>query len=128
MIKKVIGILISAYAVFLGIINYSIISANLMVNGDTIGRSFYPGSMLIFKICIFFSVIMFVTGILLFFNLKFSMEMYFVVMLAFIATTVYMEPALSSFRIFTIPAALGILLLLFNRKKAYAYNEINRKK
>ena len=53
MLKRIVGILISAYAVLLGAINYTVISSKLMVNGDTPGRSFYPGSMLIFKICLF---------------------------------------------------------------------------
>lgn len=74
MLKRVIGILISAYAIFLGAINYTVISSSLMVNGDTPGRSFYPGSVLIFKICLFFSAVMLITGILLFFKIKFSVE------------------------------------------------------
>ena len=128
MLKRVIGILISAYAVLLGFINYTVISSKLMVNGDTPGRSFYPGSMMIFKICLFFSVVMLITGILLFLKIKFSMEMYLVMMLFFITTILYMEPSAGIFEIFSIPAALGLILLLFNRKKAYAYNELNRRK
>ena len=125
MLKRIIGILISAYAIFLGAVNYTVISSNLMVNGDTPGRSFYPGSMLVFEICIFFSAVMLITGILLFFKIKFSMEMYFVIMLSFITTIIYMEPSAGIFQIFSIPAALGLILLVFNRKKAYAYNEIS---
>ena len=125
MLKRVIGILISAYAIFLGAVNYTVISSSLMVNGDTPGRSFYPGSVLIFKICLFFSAVMLITGILLFFKIKFSMEMYFVIMLSFITTIIYMEPSAGIFQIFSIPAALGLILLVFNRKKAYAYNEIS---
>ena len=128
MLKRVIGILISAYAVLLGFINYTVISSKLMVNGDTPGRSFYPGSMMIFKICLFFSVVMLITGILLFLKIKFSVEMYLVMMLFFITTILYMEPSAGIFEIFSIPAALGLILLLFNRKKAYAYNEVNRRK
>ncbi len=123
MLKRVIGILISAYAIFLGAVNYTVISSSLMVNGDTPGRSFYPGSVLIFKICLFFSAVMLITGILLFFKIKFSVEMYFVLMLSFITTMIYMEPSAGIFQIFSIPAALGLILLIFNRKKAYAYNE-----
>ncbi|WP_435307837.1 hypothetical protein [Sebaldella termitidis] len=123
MLKRVIGILISAYAIFLGAVNYTVISSSLMVNGDTPGRSFYPGSVLIFKICLFFSAVMLITGILLFFKIKFSVEMYFVLMLSFITTMIYMEPSAGIFQIFSIPAALGLILLVFNRKKAYAYNE-----
>ena len=123
MLKRVIGILISAYAIFLGAVNYTVISSSLMVNGDTPGRSFYPGSVLIFKICLFFSAVMLITGILLFFKIKFSVEMYFVLMLSFITTKIYMEPSAGIFQIFSIPAALGLILLMFNRKKAYAYNE-----
>ena len=123
MLKRVIGILISAYAIFLGAVNYTVISSSLMVNGDTPGRSFYPGSVLIFKICLFFSEVMLITGILLFFKIKFSVEMYFVLMLSFITTMIYMEPSAGIFQIFSIPAALGLILLMFNRKKAYAYNE-----
>ena len=123
MLKRVIGILISAYAIFLGAVNYTVISSSLMVNGDTPGRSFYPGSVLIFKICLFFSAVMLITGILLFFKIKFSVEMYFVLMLSFITTMIYMEPSAVIFQIFSIPAALGLILLMFNRKKAYAYNE-----
>ncbi len=123
MLKRVIGILISAYAIFLGAVNYTVISSSLMVNGDTPGRSFYPGSVLIFKICLFFSAVMLITGILLFFKIKFSVEMYFVLMLSFITTMIYMEPSAGIFQIFSIPAALGLILLMFNRKKAYAYNE-----
>ena len=123
MLKRVIGILISAYAIFLGAVNYTVISSSLMVNGDTPGRSFYPGSILIFKICLFFSAVMLITGILLFFKIKFSVEMYFVLMLSFITTMIYMEPSAGIFQIFSIPAALGLILLVFNRKKAYAYNE-----
>ena len=127
MLKRIVGILISAYAVLLGAINYTVISSKLMVNGDTPGRSFYPGSMLIFKICLFFSVIMLITGVLLFLKLKFSMEIYLIIMLVFIATIIYMEPSAGIFQIFSIPAALGLILLLFNRKKAYAYNEVSNK-
>lgn len=123
MLKRVIGILISAYAIFLGAVNYTVISSSLMVNGDTPGRSFYPGSVLIFKICLFFSAVMLITGILLFFKIRFSVEMYFVLMLSFITTMIYMEPSAGIFQIFSIPAALGLILLMFNRKKAYAYNE-----
>ena len=123
MLKRVIGILISAYAIFLGAVNYTVISSSLMVNGDTPGRSFYPGSVLIFKICLFFSAVMLITGILLFFKIKFSVEMYFVLMLSFITTMIYMEPSAGIFQIFSIPAALGLILLMFNRNKAYAYNE-----
>ena len=123
MLKRVIGILISAYAIFLGAVNYTVISSSLMVNGDTPGRSFYPGSVLIFKICFFFSAVMLITGILLFFKIRFSVEMYFVLMLSFITTMIYMEPSAGIFQIFSIPAALGLILLIFNRKKAYAYNE-----
>ena len=125
MLKRVIGILISAYAIFLGAVNYTVISSSLMVNGDTPGRSFYPSSVLIFKICLFFSAVMLITGILLFFKIKFSVEMYFVLMLSFITTMIYMEPSAGIFQIFSIPAALGLILLVFNRKKAYAYNEIS---
>ena len=123
MLKRVIGILISAYAIFLGAVNYTVISSSLMVNGDTPGRSFYPGSVLIFKICLFFSAVMLITGILLFFKIKFSVEMYFVLMLSFITTMIYMEPSAGILQIFSIPAALRLILLMFNRKKAYAYNE-----
>ena len=123
MLKRVIGILISAYAIFLGAVNYTVISSSLMVNGDTPGRSFYPGSVLILKICLFFSAVMLITGILLFFKIRFSVEMYFVLMLSFITTMIYMEPSAGIFQIFSIPAALGLILLIFNRKKAYVYNE-----
>ena len=123
MLKRVIGILISAYAIFLGAVNYTVISSSLMVNGDTPGRSFYPGSVLIFKICLFFSAVMLITGILLFFKIKFSVEMYFVLMLSFSTTMLYLEPSAWIFLIFSVPAALGLILLMFNRKKAYAYNE-----
>ena len=125
MLKRIVGILISAYAILLGAVNYAVISSKLIVNGDTPGRSFYPGSMLVFEICLFFSAVMLITGILLFFKIKFSMEMYFVIMLAFITTIIYMEPSTGIFQIFSIPAALGLILLIFNRKKAYAYNEIS---
>ena len=128
MVKRIIGILISAYAVLLGSINYTIISSRLIVNGDTPGRSFYPGSTLVFKICLFFSVVMLITGILLFLKTKFSMEMYFIIMLAFITIIMYMEPSTGTFQIFSIPAALGLILLLFNKKKAYAYNEVSNNK
>ena len=123
MLKRIIGILISAYAIFLGAINYTVLSSSLMANGDTPAGSFHSGSMLIFKICLFFSAVMLITGILLFFKIKFSVEMYFVLMLSFITTMIYMEPSAGIFQIFSIPAALGLILLMFNRKKAYAYNE-----
>lgn len=125
MLKRIIGILISAYAVLLGFINYNIISSRLIVNGDTIGGNLYPGSMLIFKICLFFSAVMLMTGILLFFKIKFSVELYLVIMLAFITTIIYIEPSAGFIRIFLVPASLGLILLLFSRKKAYAYNEVN---
>ena len=123
MLKRIIGILISAYAIFLGAVNYTVLSSSLMVNGDTPAGSFHSGSMLIFKICLFFSAVMLITGILLFFKIKFSVEMYFVLMLSFITTMIYMEPSAGIFQIFSIPAALGLILLIFNRKKAYVYNE-----
>ena len=125
MLKRIIGILISAYAIFLGAINYTVLSSSLMVNGDTPAGSFHSGSMLIFKICLFFSAVMLITGILLFFKIRFSVEMYFVLMLSFITTMIYMEPSAGIFQIFSIPAALGLILLVFNRKKAYAYNEFS---
>ena len=125
MLKRIIGILISAYAILLGAVNYTVISSKLMVNGDTPGRSYYPGSMLIFKICLFFSAVMLIAGILLFFKIKFSMETYFIIMLAFITTIIYTEPSAGIFQIFSIPAVLGLILLIFNRKKAYAYDKIS---
>ncbi|MCP1225469.1 hypothetical protein [Sebaldella sp. S0638] len=130
MLKRIIGILISAYAVLLGAVNYTVISSILMANGDTVGRSFHSGSTAIFKVCLFFSAVMLITGVLLFFKLRFSMEVYFLMMLAFITTIIYMDPSAGVFQIFSIPAALGLILLLFNRKKAYAYNEVsdNRRK
>jgi hypothetical protein len=129
MIKRIIGILVSAYAVLLGIINYKLISSTFMINGDSLVSGLHPGSQLIFKICILFSAVMLLTGILLFFKAKFSMEMYFMVMLLFITTITYTESSIYSLRMFLIPAALGIILLLFSRKKAYAYNEVsNRRK
>ena len=129
MIKRIIGILVSAYAVLLGVINYKLISSTFMINGDTLESSLHSGSQLIFKICILFSAVMLITGILLFFKTKFSMEMYFMVMLLFITTITYTESSIYSLRMFLIPATLGIILLLFNRKKAYAYNEAsNRRK
>ena len=74
---------------------------------------------------LFFSAVMLITGILLFFKIKFSMEMYLVIMLSFITTIIYTEPSAGIFQIFSIPAALGLILLVFNRKKAYAYNEFS---